>query len=354
MEFSFQTFLALLSVQILIVAGYAVLRAGGRRETVLAGLLASSVALYTLAKFLAPTAGPVGLEWLLRAVAASETLPAALLTVFALASLIDQPPRWAYLVFVLPVVEALAKLVLLLGEGISGEQEFGFVLAGQAAIFFGSVFALALALRHASQYEQLFSDNRRAVTLLTVLPVAALNLLNLAWFALTALLPRAQAASLSQLLFGLLLCAMLVWIASQALIADRPTAKIRVAGEPPDPPPETPAQRKTARPGLSLETVSALIADEELFADPDLSVARLARHLATNRTRLSGLINDASGVNFSTYINRFRVERARRLLRDTDLSILQIAFECGFSSKSTFNRVFKSLTGKTPREERGG
>ena len=52
------------------------------------------------------------------------------------------------------------------------------------------------------------------------------------------------------------------------------------------------------------------------------------------------------------YLQRRRLERAMALLRESDLSVTEICFEVGFSSLGTFSRVFKSVTGESPREWR--
>jgi AraC-like DNA-binding protein len=56
-------------------------------------------------------------------------------------------------------------------------------------------------------------------------------------------------------------------------------------------------------------------------------------------------------VNFNRYINRLRIEQAKRQLAENQtLSILRIAYECGFATKSAFNAAFKLETGQTPTQ----
>ena len=55
-------------------------------------------------------------------------------------------------------------------------------------------------------------------------------------------------------------------------------------------------------------------------------------------------------MNFSQYVNLYRVENANFLLHNTDLQITEIALKCGFQSIRNFNRVYSSLTGSTPSE----
>jgi len=92
--------------------------------------------------------------------------------------------------------------------------------------------------------------------------------------------------------------------------------------------------------------------------DPELSLDSLARHLGTNTTYLSRALNEGLGLSFNTAINRLRVaEVCRRLSRPDDTGdLLDVAFAAGFNSKTSFNRVFKAMTGSTPsqyRETRG-
>jgi AraC-like DNA-binding protein len=66
---------------------------------------------------------------------------------------------------------------------------------------------------------------------------------------------------------------------------------------------------------------------------------------------LSQLINKKSEKNFRDFINQFRIEEFKKRARDPDsknYTLLSIAYECGFNSKATFNRVFKNHTGITP------
>jgi AraC-like DNA-binding protein len=89
------------------------------------------------------------------------------------------------------------------------------------------------------------------------------------------------------------------------------------------------------------------------WRDPDLSLDRLARHLGTNTAYLSRAFNEGLGVSFNAAINRLRVDAVCRQLRESAAGdLLQLAFEAGFSSKSSFNRCFKAQIGQTPTQYR--
>jgi AraC-like DNA-binding protein len=92
---------------------------------------------------------------------------------------------------------------------------------------------------------------------------------------------------------------------------------------------------------------------ERLFRSPDLRLGDVARRIGVNGSQLSELINLHVGLSFYEYINGFRVEQARHdLLEKPDRTVLEIAFECGFNSKSAFNAAFRKATGTSPSEYR--
>ncbi len=91
------------------------------------------------------------------------------------------------------------------------------------------------------------------------------------------------------------------------------------------------------------------------YLDPDLTLPKLAESLGVPTHHLSQVINEMHGSNFFDFINQFRVEEVKRKIQDPkfqNYSLLGIALESGFNSKSAFNRVFKNLTGTTPSEFR--
>ena len=87
---------------------------------------------------------------------------------------------------------------------------------------------------------------------------------------------------------------------------------------------------------------------EEDFADPALNVARLAELLHVNRVSLSRSFSRRYGTSVSGYLNGRRIQSALEYLKDTRLSISEIASLCGFSSASYFSRVVAETTGRPP------
>ena len=91
------------------------------------------------------------------------------------------------------------------------------------------------------------------------------------------------------------------------------------------------------------------------FYDSELTLTSLAEQINMNRNRLSEIINTGTGGNFHEFVNKYRVEEVKQLMitpKYKEFTLLAIAFEAGFSSKSTFNSIFKEYTGLTPSQYR--
>ncbi|MGI4874273.1 MAG: helix-turn-helix domain-containing protein [Janthinobacterium lividum] len=127
-------------------------------------------------------------------------------------------------------------------------------------------------------------------------------------------------------------------------------------GEPePATPAATPEPTATLPPELLplREKLLALMAADQPWLEPELTLTELAQRLHTPAGVLSKVINAGCGQNFNDFVNTYRVAEARRKLADPRFghySLLGVALESGFNSKSTFNRVFKKLTGQAPGE----
>lgn len=96
-----------------------------------------------------------------------------------------------------------------------------------------------------------------------------------------------------------------------------------------------------------------IVASNRLYEDSELTLTSLAVKLTILPHDLSRIINTGLEKNFSDFINEFRVCAVARKMEDPasdQLTLLAIAYESGFNSKTTFNRVFKEMTGKTPME----
>lgn len=96
-------------------------------------------------------------------------------------------------------------------------------------------------------------------------------------------------------------------------------------------------------------TWRAQIRDQGWWRQPGLSLADVARYLGTNDSYISRAFNQGMGQNFNAVINAMRVEAVQsRMLADVDAELLTLALDCGFSSKASFNRVFREQSGATP------
>lgn len=92
---------------------------------------------------------------------------------------------------------------------------------------------------------------------------------------------------------------------------------------------------------------------EKPFLSPEFNLQMMVDDLGISRQNLSQVINSSQNKNFYKLVNEFRIEEVKEKLMDPgfkNYTILGIAFECGFNSKTTFNRIFKKVTGITPTE----
>lgn len=96
--------------------------------------------------------------------------------------------------------------------------------------------------------------------------------------------------------------------------------------------------------------LSQLMTEQQLYREPALTIGQLAKRSGYPEYLVSAVINRRFGENFWEYINRQRIEAASGHLADGSdtRTILDIAYACGFTSKSTFNAAFKRQLGETP------
>jgi len=94
-----------------------------------------------------------------------------------------------------------------------------------------------------------------------------------------------------------------------------------------------------------------LMIKEKPYLEPGLNIFTLARMIGISQRNLSDVINGAAKENFYDFINRHRIEEAKKLLiSEKDKTILDIAIQSGFNSKSVFNSSFKKFTSVTPNQ----
>lgn len=111
-------------------------------------------------------------------------------------------------------------------------------------------------------------------------------------------------------------------------------------------------------PGKAEEIIPKLLClmeEEKLFLDPDLTLRELSQRLRVHYNHLSRIINERFGLSYNDFINRYRIEEAKRKMaapEEKESTILDILLSSGFYSKSVFNTAFKKFTGMTPSEYR--
>ncbi|GAA4139074.1 hypothetical protein GCM10022216_16810 [Sphingobacterium kyonggiense] len=99
------------------------------------------------------------------------------------------------------------------------------------------------------------------------------------------------------------------------------------------------------------EQLELMMNDEKPYLDPELNLPKLSEMLGISSHQLSYVINQGYGMNFFNYVNGYRIAKAKDLLKDKNydhLTILAIAYESGFNSKTAFNNTFKKITSITP------
>ncbi len=119
-------------------------------------------------------------------------------------------------------------------------------------------------------------------------------------------------------------------------------------------------KKKYPKSGLSEEASAKLhqaliqlMTDGAPYKNSELSIDDLASKLGVHPNYLSQVINQKENKNFYDFVNTYRIEEFKRLIAipgNRNLTLLSLAFDCGFNSKSSFNRYFKKSTGQTPSE----
>ncbi|MEQ8425707.1 MAG: helix-turn-helix domain-containing protein, partial [Cyclobacteriaceae bacterium] len=100
-----------------------------------------------------------------------------------------------------------------------------------------------------------------------------------------------------------------------------------------------------------LQALLQSMEQDKLYLMPDLNVRFLEEKLGLTARQISDALNQGLGKNFYTFINEYRVKEFQRKVNENpNLTLAGLALECGFNSKTTFQRVFKEVTGMRPAE----
>ena len=102
-----------------------------------------------------------------------------------------------------------------------------------------------------------------------------------------------------------------------------------------------------------MRKLELLMMKDKVFLNPDLNLRLLSGYLEVSEKHCSHVLNKGTNMNFNQYVNKFRIEAFIERIKEGQskrYTLTSIAYECGFNSKSTFNRVFKLNCGVTPSE----
>lgn len=102
-----------------------------------------------------------------------------------------------------------------------------------------------------------------------------------------------------------------------------------------------------------IKDLEELLVKKQHFLNPTLTLSEVAEELNLSKSHLSRIINNELNISFTDYLNSLRVEKAKEYIDNSEFkkyTIVAIGLEAGFNSKSTFNKAFKKVTGRTPSE----
>lgn len=240
-----------------------------------------------------------------------------------------------------------ARIAALSARWIAGERNVGVWFDGPLFVYSLSYVAAALVRVHRYRHElrERRSDaDRHSLRWIDVLALCQIVIWGVAIVQAVVWLPVIN----YMLLFGLV--AGWVCVVGWFSLSQPPVA---VA---PDPLPAPAEDRADAAPDdARSDAVEARLAElmdgaAPLYLEPALTIGQVAKRSGYPEYLVSAVINRRCGGTFWDYVNRLRVEAARERLADAGdtRTILDIAYACGFTSKSTFNAAFKRQLGETP------
>ncbi|HEX5059118.1 MAG TPA: helix-turn-helix transcriptional regulator [Kofleriaceae bacterium] len=285
-------------------------------------------------------------------------------------------PPWRHFIIPLAYIALLAVTFFPRSasykRSIAAHEASWFVVALEAALLvYGIAYAtaaLVLLRRHREHVKELFS-NLRGVSLRWLLVLALLN--TMVWIAaLVAFVIRMSGvvergmASLIVPIGGTITAFVIGYFQLGQSEIFVPVKRDSVP--PPSSPHEPVGEPATAEPTQSyararlaeddataLESrIRAAMTEKQLYRRGGLTLGELADEVAATPHEVSQVLSTRLGRNFYTFVNEHRIEHVKAELLRTDRPVLDIAFDAGFQSKSTFNSAFRKATGMTPSELR--
>lgn len=162
-----------------------------------------------------------------------------------------------------------------------------------------------------------------------------------------ALLVGAPVVQILNVVVSLIALAVTVWFAAKALYQPNLFRRVEAQTETP----AKPTYELTIDASADLDRLRDHMRRNAPFVDANLSLKKLARQMSMPARDLSVLINGGLGQSFFEFINAYRIDRAAEMLSDparSEMSVLDVLYEVGFNSKSSFNTAFKRRIGQTP------
>lgn len=102
-----------------------------------------------------------------------------------------------------------------------------------------------------------------------------------------------------------------------------------------------------------ISRIDDLMSRDNIYQDENLNLNSFSKILEVTPHQLSELLNNEMGTNFKNYLNNARIRAAKKILaEDSEIGIIQVAYKCGFGSKSSFNTLFLKSENLTPSEFR--
>jgi AraC-like DNA-binding protein len=290
-------------------------------------------------------------------------------------------PAWRH--FVVPAVYVGMLIATFYPRGASYKRDIAhhestwMSAIAVALLVYGLAYAVAslvLLRRHRAHVQALYS-NLRGVSLQWLVVLAGLN--TVCWIAalvafalrITGAADATAASAIVPISSTVLIFVTGYFQLGQAeIFKGQPAVEVEVepAAVVPAPPasapaPEPPAPRAPAYARARLadddaagveDRMRAAMSERRLYQRPGLTLAELADEVAATPHEVSQVLSTRLQRNFYTFINEHRIEHVKAGLTGPERPLLDLAFEAGFQSKSTFNSAFRKATGMTPREFR--
>ncbi|MGH8160198.1 MAG: helix-turn-helix domain-containing protein [Rhodanobacter sp.] len=242
-----------------------------------------------------------------------------------------------------------AQLQALSARWIAGERSVGLWFDLPLFIYSLSYVAAALLLVH--RYRRRLRERRSDADRM---PLRWIEVMALCQIVIWGIAIVQALVDLPILNYGLLFGAVAAWIcivgwfslAQPPVISEPEPGEAGDAASPP-----AGIEADDARfPAVETRLTQLMDGGQALYREPALTIGQVAKRSGYPEYLVSAVINRRLGGSFWDYINRLRVEAVRaRLADDNDTrTILDIAYDCGFTSKSTFNAAFKRQVGQTP------